>query len=186
MSKDFGSHSRHPPPYMGTLRVAQQAQGRDHQSKPTLVQNLTGWNPSSCFWGDRISQYTLCTEEHEEATWDPAHPGLTTQTVQAVGASSDQPLNMPYPTAVSDWERACKPELDRPQVDAGNLRTAGTFPGTHRNDLFKHAGPKQLPRQPCRQGQIKPALRDDGIHYFDLDVQSLTASQGKCASTLDS
>lgn len=25
-------------------------------------------------------------------------------TVLAVGASSDQPLNMPYPAAVSDWE----------------------------------------------------------------------------------
>lgn len=71
-------------------------------------------------------------------------------------------------------------------MDAGNLQAAGTSPELYRSDLFKHAGPKQLPRQPCRQRQIKPSLRDDGTYYFDLDVQSPTASQGECASTLDS
>lgn len=36
---------------------------------------------------------------------------------------------------LSDWEGACGPELDRPEVGTGNVEAAGTCPGTHKNDL---------------------------------------------------
>lgn len=61
-------------------------------------------------------------------------------------------------------------------MGAGNLWAAGTCPGTHSNDLLQHSGPTQLPKQSCRH-RDKSALRDDGTHYFDLDVQNLTAGQ---------
>lgn len=112
--------------------------------------------------------------------WDPVHPGLTTQTVLAVGASSDQPVNIFYPVAVSDWEGAIS------QSWTEHSWVLGPVPGTHRNDLLKHVGPKQLPKQSCRQRQIKPALRDDSTHYFNLNVKVQLPSHGTCASTLDS
>lgn len=102
---------------------------------------------------------------------DPVHPGLTTQTVLAVGASSDQPVNIFYSAAVSDWEGAVSQSWTDHRWVVELFRLLAPVPGTHRNDLLKHAGPKQLPKQSCRQRQIKPALRDDSTHYFDLNVK---------------
>lgn len=101
---------------------------------------------------------------------DPVHPGLTTQTVLAVGASSDQPVNI-YSAAVSDWEGAVSQSWTDHRWVLEPFRLLAPVPGTHRNDLLKHAGPKQLPKQSCRQRQIKLALRDDSTHYFDLNVK---------------
>lgn len=45
----FGSHSRYPPPHMDTLRAAQQAQGKDHQSETALAQKSEANIPAVAF-----------------------------------------------------------------------------------------------------------------------------------------
>lgn len=45
----FGSHSRYPPPHMDTLRAAQQAQGKDHQSETALAQKSEANVPAVAF-----------------------------------------------------------------------------------------------------------------------------------------